>query len=64
VEGFSVGDQVFAMADDWESFAIVDGFLVTGQNPASSTSAARALPNVLTQNVTDTTAKAMAPHSR
>ena len=43
VEGFSVGDRVFAMADDWESFAIVDGLLVTGQNPASSTSAARAL---------------------
>ena len=28
---------------DWESFAIVDGLLVTGQNPASSTAAAHAL---------------------
>jgi len=28
---------------DWQSFAIVDGRLVTGQNPASSTAAAQAL---------------------
>ena len=54
----------YEKAADWESFAIVDGRLVTGQNPASSTAAARALLNVLTQNATDTTAKAMAPHSR
>ena len=54
----------YEKAADWESFAIVDGRLVTGQNPASSTAAARALLKVLTQNATDTTAKAMAPHSR
>ena len=54
----------YEKAADWESFAIVDGRLVTGQNPASSTAAARALLKVLAQNATDTTAKAMAPHSR
>jgi len=33
---------------DWQPFSIVDGRLITGQNPASSTSAAQALLNVLT----------------
>lgn len=33
----------FEKAPDWQSFAIVDGLLVTGQNPASSTTAAQAL---------------------
>ena len=32
---------------DWESFAITDGQLVTGQNPASSTAAAKALLTLL-----------------
>jgi putative intracellular protease/amidase len=32
---------------DWESFAIVDGRLVTGQNPASSTAAAKVLLELL-----------------
>jgi putative intracellular protease/amidase len=35
---------------NWESLAIVDGRLVTGQNPASSTAAAHALLKLLTQN--------------
>ena len=35
----------YEKAPDWESFAIVDGRLVTGQNPASSTAAAQALLN-------------------
>jgi putative intracellular protease/amidase len=34
---------LFQKAADWESFVIVDGRLITGQNPASSTDAARAL---------------------
>jgi len=34
-------------AADWESFAIVDGLLITGQNPASSTAAAHALLKLL-----------------
>jgi putative intracellular protease/amidase len=40
---------LYEKAPDWESFAIVDGRLVTGQNPASSTAAARALLNLLSQ---------------
>ena len=53
----------YEKAADWESFAIVDGRIVTGQNPASSTAAARALLKVLAQNATDAPAKVMAPHS-
>jgi putative intracellular protease/amidase len=53
----------YEKAADWESFAIIDGRLVTGQNPASSTAAARALLKVLRENATDTPAKVMAPHS-
>lgn len=34
---------VFEKAPNWRPFSIVDGRLVTGQNPASSTSAAQAL---------------------
>jgi len=34
---------LYEKAADWESFAVVDGHLVTGQNPASSSAAARAL---------------------
>jgi putative intracellular protease/amidase len=36
-------DARYEKAPDWESFAIVDGRIVTGQNPASSTAAAQAL---------------------
>ncbi|EEF58833.1 type 1 glutamine amidotransferase domain-containing protein [Pedosphaera parvula] len=39
---------LYEKAPDWQSFAIVDGRLITGQNPASSTAAARALLEVLT----------------
>jgi putative intracellular protease/amidase len=38
----------FEKAPDWESFAIVDGRVITGQNPASSTAAAQALLTVVT----------------
>ncbi len=41
---------LYEKAADWESFAIVDGRLVTVQNPASSTAAAHALLKVVTQN--------------
>jgi putative intracellular protease/amidase len=37
----------YEKAADWESFAIVDGRLITGQNPASSTAAARELLKLL-----------------
>ncbi len=40
---------LFEKAPDWQSFAIVDGRLVTGQNPASSTAAANSLLKVLAQ---------------
>jgi putative intracellular protease/amidase len=34
---------IFEKVADWQPFSLVDGRLVTGQNPASSTSAAQAL---------------------
>jgi putative intracellular protease/amidase len=37
----------FEKAPDWESFAITDGHLITGQNPASSTAGAQALLKLL-----------------
>jgi putative intracellular protease/amidase len=37
----------YEKAADWESFAIVDGRLITGQNPASSTAAAQELLKLL-----------------
>jgi putative intracellular protease/amidase len=41
---------LYEKAADWESHAVVDSRVVTGQNPASSTAAAQALLNLLTQN--------------
>jgi putative intracellular protease/amidase len=38
---------LYEKAADWQPFSIVDGRLVTGQNPASSTSAAQELLKVL-----------------
>jgi putative intracellular protease/amidase len=40
---------LYEKAPDWESFAITDGLLVTGQNPASSTVAAQALLNLFAE---------------
>lgn len=37
----------FEKAADWQSFAIADGHLITGQNPASSTAAAQELIKLL-----------------
>lgn len=42
---------LYEKAPDWESFAVVDGRIVTGQNPASSTAAANALMEVLAAKV-------------
>jgi putative intracellular protease/amidase len=39
---------LYEKAADWQSFVVVDGRLITGQNPASSTAAAQALLRVLT----------------
>ncbi len=38
---------IFEKKANWQPFSIVDGRLVTGQNPASSTSAAQALIKLL-----------------
>jgi putative intracellular protease/amidase len=38
----------YEKATNWESFAITDGRLITGQNPASSTAGAEALVKLLT----------------
>ena len=38
---------IYEKAADWAPFALVDGRVVTGQNPASSTSAAKALIELL-----------------
>jgi putative intracellular protease/amidase len=37
----------YEKATDWESFAVMDERVITGQNPASSTAAAKALMQVL-----------------
>jgi putative intracellular protease/amidase len=39
---------IFEKKADWQAFAITDGRLITGQNPASSTSAAQALLRFMT----------------
>ncbi|MGB6976321.1 MAG: type 1 glutamine amidotransferase domain-containing protein [Gammaproteobacteria bacterium] len=40
---------LFEKAPNWQSFAIVDGLLVTGQNPASSTTAAQKLVKLVSE---------------
>jgi len=40
---------LYEKAADWESFAVVDGRVVTGQNPASSTAAAQSVMKLLLQ---------------
>ena len=40
---------LYEKAADWESFAITDGRVITGQNPASSTAAAQALVTLVAQ---------------
>jgi putative intracellular protease/amidase len=40
---------IFEKVANWQPFSIVDGRLITGQNPASSTGAARALLNYFKQ---------------
>ena len=38
---------IFEKVRNWQPFSIVDGHLITGQNPVSSTSAAQTLLKVL-----------------
>jgi len=40
---------IFEKAPNWQSFVLVDGRLITGQNPASSTAAAQALLKALSK---------------
>jgi putative intracellular protease/amidase len=40
---------LYEKAADWQSFAITDGRLITGQNPASSTAGAEALVKLLSE---------------
>lgn len=42
---------MFEKVPNWQPFSIVDGRLITGQNPASSTSAAQALLKLVAQEV-------------
>jgi putative intracellular protease/amidase len=42
---------IFERTPNWQPFSIVDGRLVTGQNPASSTSAAQALLKLIAREV-------------
>jgi putative intracellular protease/amidase/catechol 2,3-dioxygenase-like lactoylglutathione lyase family enzyme len=41
---------IFEKKASWQPFSIVDGRLITGQNPASSTSAAQALLKLMTES--------------
>jgi putative intracellular protease/amidase len=41
---------LYEKAPDWQSFVIVDGRLITGQNPASSTAAAQELLKLVSGN--------------
>ncbi|MES2647840.1 MAG: type 1 glutamine amidotransferase domain-containing protein [Bacteroidota bacterium] len=40
---------IYSKADDWQPYALVDGNLITGQNPASSEEVARKLMEVLSE---------------
>jgi putative cofactor-binding repeat protein len=50
----------YSRADDWASHAVVDGNLITGQNPASSEATARALLDRLGSNIGGRKAEAVA----
>lgn len=39
----------YSKTDDWQPYVVVDGLLITGQNPASSEPAAHALLKLLTR---------------
>ncbi len=42
-------DGIYSKTDDWQPYVVTDGLLITGQNPASSQSAAKALLDKLKQ---------------
>lgn len=47
---------IFEKVHNWGPYSTVDGRLITGQNPASSTVAAKALLNVMKRQATRATA--------
>lgn len=52
-------DAIFEKKMNWQSFVITDGRLITGQNPASSTSAAQALLKLLNGSELDSSIKSV-----
>ena len=50
---------IFEKKADWQPFAITDGRLITGQNPASSTSAAQALLKLMTVSKSEPSTNAL-----
>ena len=48
-------DAIFEKKKDWQPYSITDGRLITGQNPASSTSAAQALLRLLASSAASQT---------
>jgi len=44
---------IYEKVANWQPFSITDGRLITGQNPASSTSAAQALLKLMTESASD-----------
>ena len=44
---------IFEKVANWQPFSVTDGRLITGQNPASSTSAAQALLKLMTESESD-----------
>jgi putative intracellular protease/amidase/catechol 2,3-dioxygenase-like lactoylglutathione lyase family enzyme len=50
---------IFEKKADWQPFVITDGRLVTGQNPASSTSAAQALLKLMTVSESESSMNAV-----
>ena len=46
-DALSAKGGIYSKADDWHSYAITDGKLVTGQNPGSSEAVAKALIELL-----------------
>ena len=49
---------IFEKVPNWQPYSIVDGRLITGQNPASSTGAAQALLKLMTQRASSASASA------
>jgi putative intracellular protease/amidase len=41
---------LYQKTEDWNSLAVVDGLIITGQNPGSSTAVAEALLETVNRN--------------